>query len=251
MIWTAFDENEGISMPAWTDLALDPRTHRAVSLVGAGGKTTLMYALAREAAAQGLRVIVTTTTRILPHPRLPITDCTEPERLKRLLAQRRVLLAGTPAEGEKITGSGEIGPLMRAADVVLIEADGSRGLPLKAPASHEPAIPPQSSAVVAVMGADCIGRPIASACHRPELVCALLGVSPQHRILPEDAARIAASPLGGRKNVPPETAFRCAVNKADLNPASALELQARLHTLGIHAAATSFSEQERDGKCLF
>lgn len=237
-------------MPLWTDLALDPGIHRTVSLVGGGGKTTLMYALAREAGKRGLRVIVTTTAHIWPHPGLPAADRVDPDRLKELLARHRVLLAGTAAEGGKLSGVGEIAPLRRAADLVLVEADGSRGFPLKAPAGHEPALPPRSDAVIAVVGADCIGRPVGQACHRPGAVCALLGVSPQHRIRPEDAAQIAASPLGGRKNVAPEAAFRCAVNKADLNPAAALEIQSRLRAMGIHAAVTSFSQQERDGRCL-
>jgi len=235
-------------MSVWTDLKLDPQSHRAVSLVGGGGKTTLMYALAREAAAQGLRVIVTTTTHIWPHPRLPTTDCTDPGRLKQLLARHSILLVGKA--GEKLSGIGEIGLFRAAASLVLIEADGSKGLPLKAPACHEPAVPPQSDAVIAVVGADCAGLPIERACHRPERVCALLGTPPQHLIQPGDAALIAASPLGGRKNVSPEMVFRCAVNKADLNPRAALEIQSRLRALGVHAAATSFSEQERDGKCL-
>lgn len=236
-------------MSVWNDLKLDPETHRITSLVGGGGKTTLMYALAQEAAARSLTVIVTTTTHIRPHPRLPTTDCTEPKHLRRLLTQHGIVLVGRSSQEEKLTGTGDIGPLCQAADVVLVEADGSKGLPLKAPASHEPAVPPQSGAVIAVVGVDCVGRPIEQVCHRPELACTLLGTSPRHLVRPEDAARIAASPLGGRKNVMDGMAFRCAVNKADLNPAAALELLSRLQALGIQGAATSFSEQERDGKC--
>ena len=61
-------------MGLWSDLHLDMDRHRAVTLVGGGGKTTTMYALAREAREAGKRVIVTTTTHIMPHPRIFLTD---------------------------------------------------------------------------------------------------------------------------------------------------------------------------------
>ena len=39
-------------------------TGHVISLVGGGGKTTLLYALARHYSAQGQRVLVSTTTHI-------------------------------------------------------------------------------------------------------------------------------------------------------------------------------------------
>ena len=44
--------------------AFDIRKHEVISLVGGGGKTTLMFALARELSLSGQKVITTTTTRI-------------------------------------------------------------------------------------------------------------------------------------------------------------------------------------------
>ena len=46
-------------------LGLCPGRERIVSIVGAGGKTTLMYALAGEYARRGLREGAGTTTHIL------------------------------------------------------------------------------------------------------------------------------------------------------------------------------------------
>ena len=49
-----------------------------ISLVGGGGKTTLLYAFARHCAAKGWRVLVSTTTHIrqpghiMPRMRLPL-----------------------------------------------------------------------------------------------------------------------------------------------------------------------------------
>lgn len=43
-------------------------------------------------------------------------------------------------------------------DVVLVEADGARGMPLKAPDEHEPCMPESSCCVIAVMGAHLLGK---------------------------------------------------------------------------------------------
>ena len=50
-------------MGIWEQLGLDMARHRMVALVGAGGKTSTLYALARQAADSGRTVVVTTTTQ--------------------------------------------------------------------------------------------------------------------------------------------------------------------------------------------
>ena len=59
-------------MGIWEQLGLDMARRRMVALVGAGGKTSTLYALARQAADSGRTVVVTTTTHILRHPGLPL-----------------------------------------------------------------------------------------------------------------------------------------------------------------------------------
>ena len=161
-------------MRLWDKLGLDMDRHRVVALVGGGGKTTTMYALAREAREAGKTVIVTTTTHILPHPGLFMTDENEPAALKKLLDQYGILTVGRLDRKDKMTG-GDVAACAAAADIVLSEADGARVRPLKAPADHEPVIPPQAAAVLALAGMDCLGRTVGDICHRPERVCALLG----------------------------------------------------------------------------
>ena len=123
-----------------------------------------MYRLAGELAQAGARVLVTTTTRILP-PAPPLVaealthaqgaDCRQTLSALDLALSRHSPVALT-APGK----DGKAAPLPphlfaalpESADYVLVEADGSRGLPLKAPASHEPVIPPESDLVIAVAG---------------------------------------------------------------------------------------------------
>ena len=83
--------------------------------------------------------------------------------------------------------------LTRLADYVLVEADGSRRLPLKAHAPHEPVIPPEAKRVLCVVGARGFGRPIQEAVHRPEVFCALTGTQPGDTASPENVMQALAA----------------------------------------------------------
>ena len=240
-------------MELWEKLGLDPDRCRVVALTGAGGKTSTLYALAHEAAEAGRTVIVTTTTHIRPHPRLEPVGEASPDRLRALAEERRVLLCGRREPTGKLTLAAPVEACRAAADVVVVEADGARMLPLKAPADYEPVVPACADAVVAVAGMDAVGRPVGEVCHRPERVCALLGAGEDHVLTPEDAAALLAHPLGGRKGVGVGMAFRCLLNKAD-TPARlryarrTAELLARR---GIVSAIHHYTEEERGGLCWF
>ena len=153
-------------MGIWEQLGLDMARHRMVALVGAGGKTSTLYALARQAADSGRTVVVTTTTHILRHPGLPLVEEPTPERLRAALEGHGVVTVGTVFRGDKLSGAGTPEELRRAADVVLVEADGAKRLPLKAPAEYEPVIPPCADAVAAVAGMDAVGQAVGAVCHR-------------------------------------------------------------------------------------
>lgn len=238
-------------MGLWETLNLDLNLHRAITLVGGGGKTTTMYTLAHEAREAGRTVIVTTSTHIMPHPRLFLTDDPDPAHLSRCIQRHGILTLGTMARADKLCGTGEIGMCKTVADVVIIEGDGAKLKPLKAPADHEPVIPPETDAVVALAGMDAVGKLIRETCHRPERVCALLDKPETAIVGPEDLIAILSSPMGGRKSVAAHMAYRCALNKADCNPEAARIVAQGLKARGIFAAITSFQEEERGGACWF
>lgn len=233
----------------WSSLRLDMERCPIVTLVGGGGKTSAMYALAHEGKLAGKRVVVTTTTHIMPHPELPLTGGAE---LPGLLDRYGAATVGVMT-GRKLSGGLPAAECLAWADLVLVEGDGARLHPLKAPAEHEPVIPPESGAVIAVAGLDALGQPIGTACHRPERVCALLGRETDHPITPADVAFLLSHPLGGRKNVGPEMAFRCLLNKADdeTRRRQGEEIAALLERQGIPCAITYFTEEERGGLCWF
>lgn len=162
------------------------------ALIGGGGKTTAMYTLAGELQRLGT-VVCTTTTHILPPESMPVSDgCPMPPD--------RCVCLGTPAAGGKLAAP----PVPRArwrslADYVLVEADGSRQLPVKAHLSHEPVIPAGADLTVLLLGGSAFGRPIREAVHRWERFCRLTGAAPEEPVTPENLARlVAAEGLGDK-----------------------------------------------------
>ncbi len=239
-------------MELWKTLGLDMARHRLVALVGGGGKTTSLYALAHEARLVDSTVITTTSTHMMPHPTLFLTDSGEPAHLRALLGQYGIITVGDLTREDKMTGPRDLGVCKEVADIVLVEADGARVRPLKAPADHEPVIPPEADAVVAVCGMDCLGGAIERVCHRPQQVAALLERPLDHIITPADVAKILLSERGSRKNVGVRP-FACILNKADTpaRQAGAEEIAAALSAERVSAAITYYTEEEQGGLCWF
>lgn len=194
--------------------ALDLGDHELVSLVGGGGKTTTMFALGEQLPGT---VVLTATTkmgrdrtggrRVLFAP----TD----ETLTDALARDRCVLAWHAHQGHKALGvsASTADRWIDLADHVIVEADGSRQLPFKAPKPFEPIIPSRTTTVVACVGADALGRVIADRCHRPLRVAAVAGCSPYERLTPERLARALLSRRGSRKDCPPTARFVILVNQ--------------------------------------
>lgn len=115
--------------------------------------------------------------------------------------------------------------LCALADYVLVEADGSRGLPLKAHLSHEPVLPQEAGQVIAVLGLTGLGRPIAEAAHRAGALCRLAGCTPEDIATPERAARVLEAEA---------LHTRVLLNQADAADGTAL--LARLHCPAVLAS---------------
>ena len=78
--------------------------------------------------------------------------------------------------------------LTQWADYVLVEADGSKRLPVKAHESYEPVVPPEANQTIALFGLSGLGKPIREVAHRAELYAKNLGVSPDTILTPQLAA---------------------------------------------------------------
>lgn len=95
----------------------------------------------------------------------------------------------------------------KKADLTLIEADGARHLPCKAPAEHEPALLSSSDLVIGVAGLSALGQPLGKGCFRAERAAELLGCTMEHHITEEDLARLIASEQGQQKDLKGRTFY--------------------------------------------
>jgi probable selenium-dependent hydroxylase accessory protein YqeC len=138
--------------------------------------------------------------------------------LDRALAEHGwATLLGRCERPDKYAGIGcaEADALRSRADLVLVEADGARGRSLKAPAAHEPVVPPASDVVVVVAGLDALGAALdAGLVHRLERVCALTGRPPGAPV--DEDVLVGTLSLGGYPERSPAAARTVVfLNKAE------------------------------------
>jgi molybdenum cofactor cytidylyltransferase len=195
-----------------------------LALVGAGGKTTALFQIARQLTPP---VIITATTHLayeqafqadrwiqaVSPADLPAPAAVSPELL---------LITGPVSDDgrtrgvapEVLVGLQELSNVLSCP--LIIEADGSRRLPVKAPAEHEPAIPPFCDHVLVSAGLSALGMPLGvESVHRWERFSAISGLSLGERITPQALARVLLHPQGGLKNIPAGARRAALLNQAD------------------------------------
>ena len=160
------------------------------SIIGSGGKTTLMYKLAKELSASEKVIICTFTKIYKPEHIITPIDPSE-EDIKNALSTNSCICVGKLSTDEKLTMpdiSVEI--LLKYANYVISEADGSRGLPLKAHRDYEPVIHRKPVNTIQVLGISGINKKIKDACHRPETYAETAGASITDEVTPKMAAYV-------------------------------------------------------------
>lgn len=213
--------------------ALGLEQARLISLCGAGGKTTLMFCLAREFVAAGERVLVTTTTKIArdeAEGRLAFAATSTEQVLSKacqLLPEGGAEPAGAviaysevSADVRKLIGFAPelVDELAQAGrfDRILVEADGSARKPLKAPAAHEPVIPSATQAVIIVAGLSGLGLPLSEdTLFRAIIWSRLSGLALGAPVSAESLARCVIHPDGLARGRPAKAQTILFLNQAD------------------------------------
>jgi probable selenium-dependent hydroxylase accessory protein YqeC len=216
--------------------SLNLQDSRVIALCGAGGKTALLSALvpafARNASEQ---ILATTTTKF------GSDEANGPWRACRVANAEAILALGARYTGpvlayrdrhrdrDRLLGfsSNTIDAVARTRCYtrIIVEADGSRRRPLKAPDSHEPVLPASADTVITVAGLSGLGRLLDDAAvFRPQIWSALSGQTCGVPITPQALARVIVHPDGLMRGAPPHAKRLIFLNQADSAERQALAL---------------------------
>ncbi len=199
--------------------------HELISLVGAGGKTTTMFALAQALKSLHKRVLVTTTTNIFYPGKdecdgVIVNEAPAADLFHALPGGTVTVLGGTVVNKRKLAGvdKGYVEKLHREGlfDCILVECDGSKRKPIKAAAHYEPVVPDNTTKTIGVIGLDAVGQPIDEAhVHRANIFSRVVGRSLGELLDAQAVVELIASPQGLFKGVPETSPRYVLLNKAD------------------------------------
>lgn len=211
--------------------ALEVHPKEVISLVGAGGKTALMFALSRELTTPEGVVITTTTTKIFPPsssdaPNLLLSR--DENEITDFILKNGNRLGHINLASKKLSSSGKlqginpelVSQLINLDPVIyiIVEADGADHRPLKAPnPAYEPVIPQSTSLVIPVIGIDALGCELAEEhVFRSEIAAQLTGLSLGEAVSVEAIANLIVHPSGIIRGCPAQARIIPFINKTDL-----------------------------------
>ena len=186
-----------------------------VAFAGAGGKSAAILQVAQEITGAGMTVLTVPTTKMSLGEVERLGPLVTSEDRQELAAEVKAALSGgnpSVVAGRARTSRSRIDgvdpdvveALAPLADVVLVEADGSRRRPIKGTATHEPVLPTSATLVVAVGNVSALGTPVDEEhVHRPTIFSELTGVSPGQSITARAFARALVQ--GSLARVPKST----------------------------------------------
>jgi len=201
-----------------------------VSLVGAGGKTSLMFNLARELSMADESVLTTTTTKIFEPSRNQSPCVILSGSFKDILGQSEKLLpihrhltaaAGKrPYPGKLVGFRPEIIKEFWDSGLfrwIIVEADGAAGRPIKVPAAHEPVIPSCTKRLVGIAGLNGVGQPLTDRLvFRHKRFAELTGIDPGADISEAAVADVFGHEEGIFKGAAAEVVRIAFLNQADV-----------------------------------
>ncbi len=185
-------------------LALGISSGEVAAFVGAGGKSSAILAVAGELSEAGMTILVVPTTKLFVNEAEKIGPLVTSKDAYELRAKAEEALSsgalgvvvGSGLLSKNRVGGVEpsaVSSLASLADVVLVEADGSRRRPIKGTADHEPVLPDATTLVVATGNISAFGMPVDEEhVHRPEIFSKLTGIGPGQSITARAFARALA-----------------------------------------------------------
>ena len=170
-------------------------------IVGAGGKTSLLFQLAVEARAQGWKTLVSTTTKMcIPGcEKFDDIDLDGCGFLDNIPQQPGIYVAGRPVSSFKMRGIPEADFLLKSPyfDLVLLEADGAAKKPLKGWLDTEPVIPACTTHTIGVVDIQTLGKRVnEDLVHRLDCFTELTGAKTGDKVSVDSLKRLVVHKKG-------------------------------------------------------
>jgi len=213
----------------WSELISKAKLPRIITIIGGGGKTSLMYYLVSLAKKMEMPAVAATTTKLSSQYRSG-HSFVEMKKLadgKEMLAQVRgmhelvtLVYGPDPNSSGKMLGIPRewIDELSAGCPemVLIVEGDGSAGKSLKGHLDYEPVIPNTSSIVIVVIGIDSVGARInVQHVHRPQRISELIGSIPDSIVTMEMITQLLFHPQGYLQHCPTRSDIIFFINKVE------------------------------------
>ncbi len=197
-----------------------------ISVIGGGGKSSLLKKIGRELVKLNLKVILTTTTKIEPFPNTAVVllqgrgeDIRE--ELTYMLDELKIIMVAKKRyHGDKLVGVNPevVQKFKKYANIVLVEADGARQRPFKTHMPHEPVIPAATDKVIIVIGSEIVHKPLNDeTVHRADLFAKKWNMELEAKLTRKIIAKELLSTAGYIRKIPLTSNVAIFINKTDLN----------------------------------
>lgn len=223
---------------AMNALGLEQKSYKQISIVGAGGKTTTLEAIAADCMVKKIPAFVTTTTHMFyPDEKWVFTDSQDEVYIRKEWKISGVLWVGSRCGLQKIESPSDrvLDFLVKLDAFLLVEADGAKRLPFKVPGENEPVILRGTDCVLGVLGMDAFGCRIGEVCFRADKTASFLAKQKDNILTKTDYVNVIQSREGLQKGVETSMDFKVILNKADtiVQKEQAMSIRKLLYECGI------------------
>lgn len=140
------------------EFKIDMGRRQIITVIGSGGKTTLVENMAKELVESGKTVLIATSTKIFFSGNKNEVIVLNEEILKNIKPMKPDILYGGKgiSKDDKIIGFDieMISDIFKNKniDFILVEGDGSKGMPVKGYSGFEPVVPEETEILISVLG---------------------------------------------------------------------------------------------------
>ena len=219
---------------------LEIKKHDVISFAGAGGKTSTIFALARELKhTTDYKILITTTTKMFLEKEAVTVE--DEWFIKEQMLKKRLVTAGKDLGRKMGCFSADfLQKIISLSDIALIEADGAQRRPFKMPRLYEPVYLPNTTKIVYLAGMTALDKVIGDL-SRSDILADFLHKQPDEKLTEEDMLKILQNEKGAKKDIQGKE-FYVILNQADDDKIlqSAEKIAAVLSRNGIKTAVSRY-----------